>query len=94
VYRVRATVRNLGLQPTELAIRQQQRTAVPVRVSLEPAAGVQLLSSDARQDIAILSGYEEERVEWLVRAPRGGTVAVRAVHPKAGAAAATAQLGP
>lgn len=94
VYRVRATVRNSGLQPTELAIRQQQRTAVPVRVSLEPAAGVQLLTSDARQDIAVLSGYEEKRVEWLVRAPQGGTVTVRAVHPKAGAAGAMAQLGP
>jgi hypothetical protein len=92
VYRVRVPVRNTGLQPTELAIREQQGTAVPVRASLAPGAGVDLLSSHARQDLGILGGYAQQEAEWLVRAPDGGSVTVTATHPKGGTTSATVTL--
>lgn len=93
VYRVRARVRNAGFVPTELAIRSQQGTAVPVRVTLDGAAGVELLSAKSRQELGILAGYTAERVEWLVRAPDGGTATVTATHPKAGTVSAQVQVG-
>ncbi len=91
IYRVRATVRNAGYQPTELAIREQQERAVPVRVELA-GEGVEVLSSHARQELGTIGGYAEKEAEWLVRAPDGGAVTVRAWHPKAGTTTAAATL--
>ena len=93
VYRVRTTVRNAGFQPTELAIREQYNRAVPVRIELEPGAGAELLSSDARLDLGILSGFAEREAEWLVRGPAGSEVQIVAWHPKAGRVIGSAPLG-
>jgi hypothetical protein len=93
VFRVAATVRNDGEQPTELAIRREQNRATPVRVAIQPGSGVELLSADADADVGILSGHSQEEIEWLVRAPQGGTVTVTARHPKAGTVATNVALG-
>lgn len=86
VYRIEATVRNLGYQPTELAIRETHRRAVPVRAELLAGSGVQVLHPRSQQELGVMGGYSEKKVEWLVRAPSGGGVTVRAWHPKAGGA--------
>ncbi len=92
VHRVRATVRNEGWQPTELAIREESGDAVPVRVTLEAGDGVELLSSDAMHELGTLGGQSSEEAEWLVRGARGARVTVRAAHPKGGTATAEAAL--
>jgi hypothetical protein len=92
IYRISATVRNQGYQPTELAIRVAQRRAVPVRAELSVSGSVDILSAKGRQELGVIAGYSEEKVEWLVRAPGGGAVTVRAWHPKAGKASREARL--
>jgi hypothetical protein len=89
VYRVTATVRNEGYQPTELAVLRQNDRAVPVRARLEAGDGIELLSASGKMDIGTIAGYGEEDVEWLVRAPNGGAVTVVTWHRKAGKATAT-----
>jgi hypothetical protein len=89
VWRVRATVRNRGLQPTELAIRRQQGRAVPVRVSIE---GAEVLSEPAVSEIAFLPGHGEEELTWVVRAQQGAAARVSATHPKAGTATGQVEL--
>jgi hypothetical protein len=93
VYRVTATVRNEGYQPTELAVRLGNNRAVPVRAQLDVGAGIELLSAKRKMDIGTIAGYGEEEVEWLVRAPNRGAVTVVTWHPKAGRAAAMVNLG-
>lgn len=88
VYRVTATVRNVGRVPTELAMSRSNGRAVPVRVTLE---GGDVLSSKATHDIDVIAGSSEVEVEWVVRA--SGPVTVRAWHPKAGRATRSASPG-
>jgi len=90
VYRVKATVRNAGFQPTELQTRLNTNRAVPVRVSLDGESGLELLSGDASVDLGTLQGHEGRDVEWLVRG--GRTVTVTASHPKGGLASETVRL--
>ena len=89
VYRITATVRNTGRVPTELATTRRNGRAVPVRVEL---TGAELLSSEARQEIAVIEGNAEKKVEWVVRGQPGAAVTVRAAHPKAGWAETVAGL--
>ena len=87
VYRIEATVANAGYAPTELAIRGTQGRAVPVRVMVG-GEGVEVLSSESRLDLGTIRGHDEVDVEWVVRAPAGAEVKVKAWHPKAGVASA------
>jgi hypothetical protein len=92
VYRVTVTALNEGFQPTELAIRVEQRRAVPVRAALE-GDGLTVLSGDARQELGVLPGFGSAEVSWVVRGEAGATVRVHAWHPKAGRATVEARLG-
>lgn len=92
VYRIEGTVRNLGYQPTELAIRVSQRRAVPVRAELSVPGSAQILHPKPTQELGVIAGHGEQKVEWLVRASPGATVAVRAWHPKAGKASAELRI--
>ena len=83
VYRLTASVRNEGYQPTELAIRFDQDRAVPVRLAVE---GVEVLSEEATQEVEVLPGFGSAEVAWLVRGRPASEFAVRAWHPKAGRA--------
>ena len=91
-HNVTATALNQGFQPTELAIRVQQRRAVPVRASLE-GDGLEVLSGDARQELGVLAGFGSAEVSWVVRGEPGATVRVHAWHPKAGRAGVELRLG-
>lgn len=90
LYRVTATVRNRGFQPTELALRVQQGRAIGVRVEL---TGAEVPSADAVRDLGVLGGFASDEVRWVVRARAGSAVRVRAWHPKAGRAEAEVRLG-
>ncbi len=92
VYRVTATVRNAGRAPTELAHTERIGRAVPVRAEIG-GTGVTVLNAETRVELGTIGGYAEEEVEWLVRAPAGTRLTVRAWHPKAGTATATAATG-
>ncbi len=92
IYRIEATVRNLGYQPTELAIRLSQQRAVPVRAELSVPGSAQVLSPKPKQELRVIEGHGEQKLEWLVRASPGATVAVRAWHPKAGRASAELRI--
>jgi len=89
VYRVTASVANLGYQPTELAIRVSQDRAIPVRASIE---GAEVLSQDSTIELGVIGGYEAAEASWLVRAPEDTAFTVRAWHPKAGRAHALGRL--
>ena len=91
VYRLEAAVANMGFMPTELAIRRGQGRAVPVRVEVG-GESVEVLSSEARQDLGTIPGHGEAEVEWIVRAPAGASIRVEAWHPKAGRAEASAAV--
>lgn len=90
VYRVKATVRNAGFQPTELQTRLNTNRALPVRVSLDGESDLEVLSGEASVNLGTLQGHEERDVEWLVRGSR--TVTVTARHPKSGVARETVPL--
>ena len=93
VYRLRATVANGGFLPTELTIRRSQGRAVPVRAEVGGTA-VEVLSSEARQDLGTIPGHGETEVEWVVRAPAGTSIRVHAWHPKAGRVTAEVEASP
>jgi hypothetical protein len=87
VFRVKAKVRNVSLQPTELAVRLGAGTAVPVRVRLE---GAEVLAPEgAVHELEVLQGYGEADVSWVVRAASGTELVVEARHPKGGVARGT-----
>jgi len=90
VYRVTASVANLGYQPTELAIRVRHDRAIPVRASIE---GAEVLSEDSTIELGVIGGYDAAEASWLVRAPADTPFTVRAWHPKAGKAHAEGHLG-
>ncbi len=89
VYRVTAHVQNTGYQPTELAIRVEQDRAVPVRVSID---GVEVLSSETRQDLGVLAGHSDAEVAWVVRGLVESSFTIEAWHPKSGRVAGSGVL--
>jgi Zinc carboxypeptidase len=91
VFRVRVPVINQGFQPTELALRVQQRRAVPVRATLE-GNGLEILSEDAIEDLGVLAGFGAGEARWVIRAVPGSVLRFRAWHPKAGRVAAEIRL--
>lgn len=93
VYRLKATVANLGFQPTELAIREQTRRAVPVRATLTVNTPIVPLTEEIEQDLGQVMGHAETHVTWLVRGPAGAAVTMEVYHPKAGRATHTVGLG-
>ena len=83
IYRIKATVANLGFQPTELMIRRQSGRATPVKAGIELEDGL-ILSEKALVDVGHLNGQSEQDISWLLRADPGTEVVVKANHPKAG----------
>lgn len=85
IYRIRATIVNLGFQPTELAIRRQAGRATSVKTSIELESGL-VLSEEAVLETEFLDGQSEQELSWLIRADAGTTVEIKTHHPKAGSA--------
>jgi hypothetical protein len=88
VTRVRVTIANRGFAPTELAVRDNNGRATPVRVEIG-GEGVEVLSSEALVEVGTLAGYEEREVEWIIRQDEGATPTVTAWHPKGGRVASS-----
>lgn len=107
LYRVRLVLINSGFLPTAGSRQSEKRKAVrPIEVTLSLPSGATLELGELKQEIGQLAGRSErvfgwgsdpgsdylKHVDWLVRAPQGGTVAVTAVAPRAGTVRGEAQL--
>ncbi|MBK6899680.1 MAG: hypothetical protein IPH09_10540 [bacterium] len=88
VWEVTARVHNDGPLPYPTAQGRRARRPEPVVVTLE---GAEVLEGLARQTAGQVPAMGSAAVRWLVRAPRGRTLAVRAAAPGFGAATATLQ---
>ena len=91
---------------TEMA--KQNKTARPVTVELALPQGAELILGKVKEEAGHLEGRviapglnfypgnlstaKEKRLEWVVKAPNGGDLAVKAVSEKAGKAATTLAL--
>jgi murein tripeptide amidase MpaA len=108
VYRVRAVAANSGYLPTYGSKRAQAIHAVrPIALTLELPAGAELVSGERFQEIGQLEGRANKRglfggnfptdnlhkLEWVVRAPHGGTLRITAASQRAGTARAELELG-
>ncbi|MGE5672836.1 MAG: M14 family metallopeptidase [Mycobacterium leprae] len=100
VFKVEVIVKNKGYLPTnitEMAI--QNKTAKPVTVELELPAGAELVLGKVREELGHIEGrivppagfypgnasnQKEKRVEWIIRAPQGGNLGLKAISEKAG----------
>ncbi len=98
IYRITATVENVGYLPTSGSARAElNKVAKPVVAELTLTAGGELLQGQAKQELGHLPGRSgatpgsRRKVEWLVRLPAGGTVTITAHAPRAGKATATLQ---
>jgi hypothetical protein len=105
---VEAVIANDGYAPTSVTTIGAKRSSA-LRVEVDLDDGMDLLMGERGTDIPHLSGRAERpvpwnpwvrqwtanahRLEWLVRAPRGGAVVVRARAPRAGVVRGQVTLG-
>lgn len=108
LFRVRAVVANAGHLPTYGSKRALETGVVrPIEVRLELPEGAELVTGPAFQQIGQLEGRANKRgifgagntptdnlkkLEWTLRAPRGGTLRVTAASNRAGTARAELAL--
>jgi murein tripeptide amidase MpaA len=107
LFRISAVVANSGFLPTYGSKRAQElRTIRPIEVKLELPAGAEIVTGQATQDIGQLEGRANKRalwgagyatdhlrkLEWVVRAPNGGSITVSATSQRAGTARQAASL--
>lgn len=108
VYRVEVIIKNTGYLPTNVTeMAKQNKTAKPVTVELGLPAGAELVLGKVKEELGHLEGRvvggwsfypgnqsnnRAKRVEWIVKAPNGGEIVVKAVSEKAGKQAATLSL--
>ncbi len=109
VYRVSAVIANAGYLPTNLtdmAIREERADTVKVSLTGD---GVEMVLGGPEVDLGHLSGRSERtaawspfgsgwgtprrRAEWVITAPGGAALTLRAATPRAGAAERTVRLG-
>lgn len=99
-FHLRAVVMNTGWLPTNVSQKAMDRKAVEeVEVELGLPEGAKLIQGDLKQDLGQLGGRDQKRhamffnadatddrkkVEWVISAPRGGSVEIVARHPRAG----------
>jgi murein tripeptide amidase MpaA len=99
LYRVRLVLINSGFLPTSGSRQSDKRKAVrPIEVELILPDGTTLELGELKQEIGQLEGRSDrvfgwgsgggsdylKHVDWLVRAPQGGTISVTAVAQRAG----------
>ncbi|MDR7419324.1 MAG: M14 family metallopeptidase [Armatimonadota bacterium] len=108
LYLIGAVVANGGYTPTSVTAVGARRVG-SVTLDLEVADGMTLVMGSQHLTLPHLSGRSERpvpwnpwvrqwtpnahRVEWLIRAPRGGTVAITAATARAGAQRLEVRLG-
>jgi len=109
VYRVRAVVENTGWLPSYVTKRGLKKKVVRgVVAEIELPEGAALESGLAREELGQLEGRaykgaslmspadptaDRAKVEWVVRAPQGGTARVALKHERAGTVRLEVQLG-
>jgi hypothetical protein len=107
-YRVRAHVRNEGYLPTSATrVAVESRITRPVRVALELPPGAAVRDGPPEREVGEIDGYgcarpgpwgppaqadSERWVDFVVTAPPGGRVRLRAEHARAGTAVAEVVL--
>lgn len=93
VYRVRATVANIGGLGTIVMQGGSPDTRDPVRLALQLPDNVSLLSRSPVKEFASLAPTGGKGfAEWFVKAAPGAQVTVRASHPKGGVAETSLEL--
>lgn len=94
VYRLRATLGNSGWLSTAITEQAAALANQPVlTVRVEPSAGVEVVSRGQTRQLGPLApGSGRHDLEWFVRGPEGGRVAIVASHPRAGTVRATVRL--
>jgi murein tripeptide amidase MpaA len=107
LYQLRAVVANSGFLPTYGSKRAQEIRAVrPIEVRLALPEGAELVTGEAFQELGQLEGRANKRalfgggfptdhlrkLEWTVRAPRGGELRIEAIAQRAGTARAIVAL--
>lgn len=108
VYRVRLVVQNSGWLPTYVTKKALAVKAVrPVVAEIDLPRGASLEAGKAREELTQLEGRcyngsglgwgsdgtsDRLKVEWTVKAPKGGTVKLTARHERAGVVRATVKL--
>jgi murein tripeptide amidase MpaA len=109
LYRLRAVVQNEGYLPTYGSNKGKERRASrPLEATLELPAGAALAVGEPRQEIDHLEGRssrtgfltgtngattDRTRLEWVVRAPSGGSVGLTIQGGRGGTARASVELG-
>jgi murein tripeptide amidase MpaA len=108
IYRVRAVLANTGYLPTYTSRQAHDRKAVrPIEVRLGLPEGAELVVGEVYQEIGQLEGRSNKRalwgedsptdnlkkLEWVVRAPRGGSISLEARGQRAGVARGELALG-
>ncbi len=107
-YRVRMVVENTGWLPTYVTKKALEKKLRGVICEIELPKGATLESGKKREELGQLEGraYKEAflneeqegtqdrlKVEWVIRAPKGGTVKLTARHERAGTVRAEVLLG-
>jgi len=107
-YRLRLVVENTGWLPTYVTKKAvEKKVSRGVICEIELPEGASLVSGKPRQELAQLEGRayktafpegweggtdDRLKVEWVVRAPQGGTVKLTARHDRAGVVRAELEL--
>ncbi|GMQ79473.1 MAG: M14 family metallopeptidase [Anaerolineae bacterium] len=105
---VRLVVENSGWLPTNVTQKALEMKAVrEVEVDIQLPEGAALISGKLKTMVGQLSGRDDRRaytiwtgdptknrakIEWVIKAPEGGEVAIKAMHPRAGTLRATLEL--
>ena len=89
IYRVTATIRNNGFQPTELAVRENLGRAMPVAATITLSTEAILLDEKETRHLGIIGGNRSKEVSWLVKATSGAQAIIEAEHPKGGRSSIT-----
>jgi hypothetical protein len=101
-------IKNTGYLPTNVTeMAKQNKTARPVTVELGLPEGAELILGKVKEELGHLEGRvvggwsfypgnqsnnRAKRVEWIVKAPNGGDLSVKAVSEKAGKQATVLSL--
>lgn len=100
VFAVTLVLHNTGWLPTNVTEKANERKAVrPLEVELELPEGAEMVIGDRRTEAGQLEGRDQKttaigyevdpttdrvKLEWVVSAPKGGTLKIEARHQRAG----------
>jgi murein tripeptide amidase MpaA len=108
VHTIRLVLHNTGWLPTHISQKALERKAVrQIEVELQLPEGARLVSGERKMKVGQLSGRDDKpamliwggdatrervKIEWVVQAPAGSEVEIKAMHQRAGTVRAKAVL--